>query len=233
MRGLDPRRLRATTRRFPPGKRILKDAQGGSLFCFFKSALERRVSCCHYIQSGTWFPEAALSGYTKSQITSWDQVDGHARDDELCKTGALASELGLWVVFGCNHRLTPPHQPHNSLYVVSGRGERVTRYDKRFCSNTEVTRFYTPGREACVFEVGGWRFGCALCLEIQYGVRPSGANALLGAVRLSVGSRVVPSGIRVPLATRLARPRDTPAAGVPLQVRRADSSRTGKAWGVA
>ena len=44
----------------------------------------------------------------------------------------------------------------------------VTRYDKRFCSNTEITDWYTPGRECCVFEVDGWRFGCALCIEIQF-----------------------------------------------------------------
>jgi predicted amidohydrolase len=114
------------------------------------------------------FPEGALSGYTKSQITDWGQVDWGALGDELRRTAALAGELGLWVVFGCNHRLTPPHRPHNSLYVISDRGELVNRYDKRFLSHTEVTRFYTPGKGACVFEVLGWRFGCALCIEIQF-----------------------------------------------------------------
>jgi predicted amidohydrolase len=114
------------------------------------------------------FPEGALSGYTKSQIKDWGQVDWDALGDELRRTAALAGELGLWVVFGCAHRLTPPHWPHNSLYVVSDRGELVTRYDKRFLSHTEVTRFYTPGRDACVFGVNGWRFGCALCIEIQF-----------------------------------------------------------------
>jgi predicted amidohydrolase len=114
------------------------------------------------------FPEGALSGYTKSQIKDWGQVDWGALGDELRRTAALAGELGLWVVFGCAHRLTPPHRPHNSLYVVSDRGELVTRYDKRFLSHTELTRFYTPGRDACVFEAGGWRFGCALCIEVQF-----------------------------------------------------------------
>ena len=74
----------------------------------------------------------------------------------------------MWVVVGSSHRLTPPHRPHNSLYVISDRGELVTRYDKRFCSHTEITDWHTPGRECCVFEVGGWRFGCALCIEIQF-----------------------------------------------------------------
>jgi predicted amidohydrolase len=114
------------------------------------------------------FPEGALSGYTKSQTREWGHVDLGALGDELRQTAALAGELGMWVVFGCAHRLTPPHRPHNSLYVVSDQGELVTRYDKRFLSHTEVTRFYTPGKDACTFEVSGWRFGCALCIEIQF-----------------------------------------------------------------
>jgi predicted amidohydrolase len=71
-------------------------------------------------------------------------------------------------VVGCNHRLTPPHRPHNSLYVISAAGELVTHYDKQFCSHTEITKFYSPGRGYCAFEVQGWRFGCALCIEIQF-----------------------------------------------------------------
>jgi predicted amidohydrolase len=74
----------------------------------------------------------------------------------------------LWVVVGCSHRLTPPHRPHNSLYVISGRGEVVTRYDKRFLSHTEIAGWHTPGRDPCVFELDGWRFGCALCIEVHF-----------------------------------------------------------------
>ena len=88
--------------------------------------------------------------------------------DELRSTADLARELGLWVVVGCSHRLTPPHRPHNSLYVISDRGELATRYDKRFLSHTEITDWHTPGREPCVFEVDGWRFGCVLCIEIHF-----------------------------------------------------------------
>ena len=69
---------------------------------------------------------------------------------------------------GERHRLTPPHRPHNSLYVISDRGELATRYDKRFLSHTEITGWHTPGRSRCVFEVGGWRFGCVLCIEVHF-----------------------------------------------------------------
>jgi predicted amidohydrolase len=69
---------------------------------------------------------------------------------------------------GSCHRLSLPHRPHNSLYVISDRGEVATRYDKRFLSHTEVTGWHTPGRKPCVFEVGGWRFGCVLCIEVHF-----------------------------------------------------------------
>jgi predicted amidohydrolase len=114
------------------------------------------------------FPEGAMSGYTKGQIKSWDDVEWDALVHELRLVASLARELGLWVVVGSNHRLTPPHRPHNSLYVISAQGEVATRYDKQFCSHTEISDWYTPGQGCCVFEVEGWRFGCALCIEIQF-----------------------------------------------------------------
>lgn len=114
------------------------------------------------------FPESAMSGCSKAQIKGWDQFDWDGLVAELDSTADLARELGIWVVLGCAHRLTPPHRPHNSLYVISDNGKVVTRYDKRFLSHTEITGWHTPGRKPCVFEVVGWRFGCALCIEIHF-----------------------------------------------------------------
>src|SRR4029077_9977754 len=106
-------------------------ANGQEIRSLMRQARSRGASLAH-------FPEGAMSGYTKSQIKDWGQVDWGTVDDELRQTAALAGALGLWVVFGCSHRLTPPHRPHNSLYVISDRGELMTRYDKRFLSHTEV-----------------------------------------------------------------------------------------------
>ena len=114
------------------------------------------------------FPEAAASGCSKADIKGWDRFDWGLLVEELQATADLARELGLWVVVGSCHRLTSPHRPHNSLYVISDRGEVATRYDKRFCSHTEITDWYTPARECRTFEVSGWRFGFALCIEIQF-----------------------------------------------------------------
>jgi predicted amidohydrolase len=114
------------------------------------------------------FPEGFLAGYAKEQIADWDDVDWPAVRDELDQVAALAAELGLWVVLGSTHPLTPPHRPHNSLYVISDEGRVVDRYDKRFCSHTEITRFYSPGDRPVVFDVDGFRFGCALCIEVNF-----------------------------------------------------------------
>jgi predicted amidohydrolase len=114
------------------------------------------------------FPEGALSGYVKSQIKTWDDVDWAALREELEQTAEAAGRLGIWTVFGANHRLTRPNRPHNSLYVISDQGRLAGRYDKRFCSNTEINDWYTPGSEPTVLAVDGFRFGCALCIEIHF-----------------------------------------------------------------
>ena len=114
------------------------------------------------------FPEGAISGYVKSQIRSWEEVNWELLRKEIEKTAALAGNLGLWVVLGSNHRLSQPNRPHNSLYIFSPDGELHTRYDKQLCSNSEINDWYTPGRENVVFDVSGWRFGCSLCIEIQF-----------------------------------------------------------------
>ena len=66
------------------------------------------------------------------------------------------------------HPLTPPHRPHNSMYVISDRGELVTRYDERLLSNTKLSFMYTPGSGPVTFEVGGLRFGCAMGMEVHF-----------------------------------------------------------------
>jgi hypothetical protein len=71
-------------------------------------------------------------------------------------------------VFGSIHRLSGANRPHNSQYVVSDRGELVGRYDKRYLSHTEVSYMYAPGVAPLVFEVDGFRFGCVLCIEVNF-----------------------------------------------------------------
>lgn len=116
------------------------------------------------------FPEGALSGYAgqdKELMTGW-KVDWSAVQRELGRVAELAGQLGLWVVVGGNHQLTAPHWPHNSLWVIDDHGRLVDRYDKRWLSNSEVHHFYTPGVAPCTFVIDSFRFGCLLCVEIQF-----------------------------------------------------------------
>lgn len=117
------------------------------------------------------FTEGAMSGYPsgpgKQTLAGWN-IDWSALRAELEETAALAADLSLWTVIGAAHRLTPPHLPHNSLYVISDRGEIVGRYDKRLLSYSEVTQWYAPGAGQLVFEVDGFRLACLLCIEIQF-----------------------------------------------------------------
>ena len=80
----------------------------------------------------------------------------------------MPANSGCGSSFGAVHRLSEPHRPHNSLYVVSDRGEVVTRYDERMLSNTKVSFMYAPGRDPVTFEIDGVRFGCALGMELHF-----------------------------------------------------------------
>jgi hypothetical protein len=34
--------------------------------------------------------------------------------------------------------------------------------------HSEITGFYTPGDHVCTFEVDGFRFGCLMCIEVNF-----------------------------------------------------------------
>jgi predicted amidohydrolase len=52
--------------------------------------------------------------------------------------------------------------------VISDDGRIADRYDKRLCSHTEITHYYSPGLHPVVFDVDGVRFGCAICIEVNF-----------------------------------------------------------------
>lgn len=144
-------------------------------------------------------PEGALSGYAKAQIPSWDAVDFDAVRRALQRIAEDAQRLGLWVVVGSAHPLTPPNRPHNALYVIADDGRIAGRYDKRLCSNSEINDWYTPGFEPYVFEVDGVRVGCALCIEIRF------PEIFLEAAHLGVEVMLVSSYSDDPIDPLLAR----------------------------
>ena len=93
------------------------------------------------------FSEACLSGYLGSELKSASESHWTKITQGMLQVMSLARELRLWVVIGCNHRLSGNHKPHNSLYVIDNRGKLVTRYDKMFCcgnhDDSQDLKYYT------------------------------------------------------------------------------------------
>lgn len=139
-------------------------ANGGAIRAMISSAAAqgaRLVNLC----------EGALSGYAKSQIKKpdeWTAFDWETQEAELRAIADLCGRLNIFAVVGGAHRLSDAHPPHNSLYVFSESGFLLTRYDKRFLSNTELGGWYTPGTDPVIFDADGYRFGCAVCIESQF-----------------------------------------------------------------
>lgn len=125
----------------------------------------------HFPEGTTCSPNKRLmsaNGPREIGASDWSRFRWDVLESELAGTCRLARELGLWTVFGSVHRLTAPHRPHNSLYIVSDSGRLVTRYDERMLSNTKVSFMYTPGRTPVTFEVDRVRFGCAMGMESHF-----------------------------------------------------------------
>lgn len=123
------------------------------------------------------FPEGTLA-YPGKRIMSrqapelgeadWGRADWDALAEAVRAIQRDAARHGVWVVVGAPHRLSAGTRPHNSLYVISDRGDLVTRYDKRFLSTNEAAYLYTPGTEAIVVEVDGVHIGFLVCLEALF-----------------------------------------------------------------
>jgi deaminated glutathione amidase len=113
------------------------------------------------------FSECALSGYAGVEFGSFDDYDWAMLKGETESIMALAGELGLWVVLGSTHRLTPPNKPHNCLYVIGPQGKIVTRYDKRFCTAGDLEH-YTPGDRFVTFDLNAVKCSLLICFDLRF-----------------------------------------------------------------
>ncbi len=109
----------------------------------------------------------ALSGYAGTDLPSAADLDWDLLHKETDSILALAKELGVWVVLGSNHRLSGDHKPHNSLYVINSQGQIVDRYDKRFCTDTDL-RYYSPGDHFVTFDLNGVKCGLLICYDVRF-----------------------------------------------------------------
>jgi predicted amidohydrolase len=125
----------------------------------------------HFPEGATCSPHKKImsaDGPDTAGPADWSCFRWDVLGEELAATARLAGELRLRTVLGSVHRLTPPHRPHNSLYVIGDRGRIATRYDERMLSSTKVTYLYAPGSAPVTFEVDGVSFGAALGTEAAF-----------------------------------------------------------------
>jgi predicted amidohydrolase len=125
----------------------------------------------HFPEGATCSPNKRImsaNGPREIGSADWNRFEWDDLSEELDAISKLARELRLWTIVGSVHRLTPPHRPHNSLYVLSDHGELIDRYDERMLSHTKISFMYSPGKVPVTFDVDGIRFGCSLGMEAHY-----------------------------------------------------------------
>ena len=119
------------------------------------------------------FSEACISGYLGVEVSSHDAAGWERITAAMEEVMAAARRHRVWVVVGCNHRLSGKHKPHNSLYVIDARGRIVSRYDKVFCTGSASGKDgdlanYSPGEALITFRVRGLTCGLLICHDFRY-----------------------------------------------------------------
>jgi predicted amidohydrolase len=144
---------------------------GREVRALMREASAQGARIVHFPEGAICFPSKfvmSVDGPDAVGPADWDRCQWPVLQSELAAIAELARDLRLWTVIASVHRLTGPNRPHNSLYVISDRGQVVTRYDERLLSKTKVSYMYSPGISPVTFEVDGVRFGCLLGIEIHY-----------------------------------------------------------------
>ena len=113
------------------------------------------------------FPEAGFAGYAGIDFKSYRGFDWPRLEAATRHVLDLARQARLWVILGSTHRLTGRHKPHDSVYVINAQGRIVDRYDKMFCSGTDLAH-YSPGTHFASFTLKGIRCGVLICYEYAF-----------------------------------------------------------------
>lgn len=113
------------------------------------------------------FPECALSGYPGVDMQSLDTFNWAELREMTDSIISLADKLNIWVILGSLHRLSGNNKPHNSLYVISPEGKLIDRYDKRFCTSSDLI-FSTPGDHFVIFKINSVTCGLMICYDVRF-----------------------------------------------------------------
>ncbi|MFF4444383.1 carbon-nitrogen hydrolase family protein [Streptomyces sp. NPDC001502] len=154
----------------PRDVRALRES-GREVRTLMREASAQGARIVHFPEGAICFPSKRVMSVGSPDAVGpadWDRCQWPVLRSELAAIAGLARDMRLWTVIASVHRLTGANRPHNSLYVISDRGEVVTRYDERLLSHTKVSYLYSPGVSPVTFDVDGVRFGCLLGMEVHY-----------------------------------------------------------------
>jgi deaminated glutathione amidase len=113
------------------------------------------------------FPECALSGYAGADMKSLDNYNWNDLHSAIDSVLVLAKKLNLTVILGSMHRLSGTNKPHNSLYLINSEGKIADRYDKRFCTTSDL-KYFSPGDHFVTFKFNGVNCGLLVCFDIRF-----------------------------------------------------------------
>ncbi len=150
--------LKVATCQFAVGSSIKRNAR--QICEFMHKAHKAKADIAH-------LPECALSGYVGTDFPNFEGYNWQLLAEETKKIMALAGKLGLWIMLGSTHQLTPPNKPHNSLYLINPSGKIVDRYDKRFCTKGDL-HHYTPGNRFVNCTINGVKCSLLICFDLRF-----------------------------------------------------------------
>lgn len=168
-------------------------------------------------------PELAVCGYPPKDLLA---VDGFVRAVEAGANELVrSSPAGVLTVFGSVRRRADGSLA-NELVACRG-GELVARYAKRLLPTYDVfdeDRYFEPGDEACVVDVGGTPVGLCVCEDLWRG-EDAGFGARYAGQADPVSESVF-AGARV-IAVASASPFVSGKQGRHLELMRAHAARHG------
>lgn len=113
------------------------------------------------------FSECALSGYPGVDMQSLENFNWYELHQMTDSIISLAKKLNIWVILGSLHLLSGNNKPHNSLYVINPEGKLTDRYDKRFCTSSDLL-YNTPGDHFVTFKINGVNYGLLICYDVRF-----------------------------------------------------------------
>ena len=125
------------------------------------------------------FPENAVTGNLKFNLNgdgtppkkdwrdSWRICDWNLIRTETESIQQACRDHGIGAVVGSSHSFDIEQRPTNCVYVFDASGNIVDRYDKRRCSQSDLSN-HTPGTRPIVFKINGVICGVTICLEWSF-----------------------------------------------------------------